>query len=102
MRAQRGRGDITTNYISGARTRRFITAFTTGRTGSCPDRVESNTHPSENIPKILSDPILPSTLWFSERFPSIGLSNQKLCTVLIPLQCVPHSLPTSFALTWSA
>jgi hypothetical protein len=30
-------------------------------TGTCPEPVESNSHPPANLPKIHSDPILPTT-----------------------------------------
>jgi hypothetical protein len=51
----------------GARTRRFITAFTTGRHRFLywASRIQS-TPPPASLPKIHSDPILPSAPWFSK------------------------------------
>jgi hypothetical protein len=42
-------------------------------TGPYPEPVESNPHTPANLPKIYSDPILPSTPWSSEWFTSFGL-----------------------------
>jgi hypothetical protein len=54
-------------------------------------------HPPASLPKIHSDPILPSTPCLPN-----GLFPPKPCTLFSPLPCVPYDLPTSFAFTWSA
>jgi hypothetical protein len=69
-------------------------------TGPCPELAESNAHPEANLSKMHSDPILPSTPWSSEWSLSFGLSHQNLVQLLSPIPCVPHDLPTSFALLY--
>jgi hypothetical protein len=58
------------NYLRGAGPRRFITAFTTA------EPVEYNPQSPASLPKIHSDPFLPSTPWSYEWSLSLGFSHQ--------------------------
>jgi hypothetical protein len=64
-------------------------------TGPYPDPVESSPHPPANLPKIHSDPILPSTPWSSKWSLSFRLSHQNLLhfsliSLACHMPCPPH------------
>jgi hypothetical protein len=78
-----------THKLRGARTRRFITALTASRHRSLSwaSRITSITHPPPpaNLPKIDSDPILPTTPWSSEWSLSFGLPPHTLTHLTIKM-----------------
>jgi hypothetical protein len=70
-------------------------------TGPYPEPVESNPHPQPfSLRSILIHPPICALVFqvvsFLRAFPP------KPCTHFSPLPCVPHALPTSFAVTWCA
>jgi hypothetical protein len=88
--------DNVTNWLRGARTRRFVTAYTTA--------LHNQSNPIHSLYLISLRSILSPSSHLQLRVPSgslsFELSHQKL--VHFSLSCVPHALPTSFAFTWSA
>jgi hypothetical protein len=73
-----------------------ITAFTTAhhRFQSWASRIQSTT--PANLPKIHSDPIYALVFQVVSFFRAFS---PKPCTLFPPFPCVPHVVPTSFALT---
>jgi hypothetical protein len=65
-------------------------------TGPYFEPFESNRRPPPNLPKIHSDPILPSTLWSSEWSLSFGLSHQNL----VHFSLLSRALFRIIALVW--
>jgi hypothetical protein len=67
-----------TNELRGARTRRFITAFTTTRQRSLSSAswIHSAPPPPANLPKVHFDPIFPSTPWSFKWSLSLGSTHQ--------------------------
>jgi hypothetical protein len=71
-------------------------------TGPYPEPVESNPHPQ---PISLRFILIPLSLIYALVFrvaSFLWAIPPKPCTLLSPLQCVPHALPTSLSLTWCA
>jgi hypothetical protein len=65
----------------------------------------SKVNPLHNPQPIFLWPILIPYSHLRLGFPSalsFGLSHQNPCTLSSPLPCVPHALPTSLSLIWSA
>jgi hypothetical protein len=90
------------NQLRGARTRRFITALTTARHQSLSwaSRIQSTPPKPISLRFILIPSSHLRLSLPSGRFPS-EFSTKTLYTFSL-LSCVPHALPSSFALIWSA
>jgi hypothetical protein len=97
MRAQSGRGSLT-NYLNPWRYYPAVHHRT--HNSSPPARVRSQSNPIHPPTKSAYDPFWSHPPIYALVFRAVSFP--RTFTLFIPVPCVPQSLPTSIALTWSA